>query len=91
MAIMIEMTIRAAKHKKPAPIIPKGPMFHESHSDNRGVKEEEDIEMQEQEVIQNVDENQIEIDKESFSNDATYAVSGPNIIHVKPIIHNADC
>ena len=91
MAIMIGMTIRAAKHKKPAPIIPKGPMFHESHCNNMGVKEEEDIEMQEQEVIQNVDENQIEIDKESFSNDATYAVSGPNIIHVKPIIHNADC
>ena len=90
MAIMIGMTIRAAKHKKPAPVIPKGPMYHESLSDIDGVvKVEEDIEMQE--VIQNSDENQIEIVQESSSNDSLYAVSGPNIIHVKPMIHNAEC
>ena len=46
MIIMIGMTIRAAKHKKPAPVIPKGPMYHESLSDIDGVvKVEEDIEM----------------------------------------------
>ena len=65
-------------------------MYHESLSDIDGVvKVEEDIEMQE--VIQNSDENQIEIVQESFSNDSLYAVSGPNIIHVKPMIHNAEC
>ena len=29
MPIMIALTIRAAKHHKPAPVLPKGPMFHE--------------------------------------------------------------
>ena len=90
MPFMIGMTIRAAKHKKPGPLIPKGPMFHEPLSDiDAVVKEEDDIEMQE--VIQNTDENQIEVDQESFSNDSTYAVSGPHIIHVKPMIHKAEC
>ena len=89
-AVMIGLTIRAAKHKKPAPVIPKGPMYHESLSDIDGVvKVEEDIEMQE--INQNTDENQIEVVPESFSNDSTYAVSGPHIIHVKPMIHNAEC
>ena len=65
-------------------------MYHESLSDIDGVvKVEEDIEMQG--VIQNAGENQIEVDQESFSNDSTYAVSGPNIIHVNPMIHNAEC
>ena len=30
MPIMIGLTIRAAKHQKPSPKIPKGPMFHDS-------------------------------------------------------------
>ena len=29
MPILIGLTIRSAKHKKTAPVIPKGPMFHD--------------------------------------------------------------
>ena len=84
MPIMIGLTIRAAKHKKRAPVIPKGPLYHEP-LENKVSVVEEDIEMQEVDV----DENHVESDGDSSSSPSCH-ISGPNIIHVNPIIH-AEC
>ena len=83
-AVMIGLTIRAAKHKKQAPVIPKGPLYHETIDNKVGVVEE-DIEMQEVDI----DENHVESDGDSSSSHSCH-ISGPNIIHVNPIIH-AEC
>ena len=79
MPVMIFMTIRAAKHKKPGPTIPKGPMFHETDT----TKNEENIEMLENDQVINDDERSMS------SNQSVSPL--PKIIHVKPIIHNAEC
>ena len=75
MPVMIFMTIRAAKHKKPGPTIPKGPMFHETDT----TENDEDIDMQENEVLE----------RSMYSNQSVSPL--PKIIHVKHIIHNAEC
>ena len=80
-AVMIGLTIRAAKHKKQAPVIPKGPLYHEP-LENKVSVVEEDIEMQEVDA----DENHVESDGNSSSSHSCH-ISGPNIIHVNPIIH----
>ena len=77
MPIMILLTIRANKKKKVAPIIPKGPMYHD---DNESV--EEAIEMQDIHV-----ENENSQNDESMS-DNSEILPVPKLIHVKPIIHN---
>ena len=81
MPIMIALTLRAANHKKPAPVIPRGPMFHEPSEDN------DEIEMQE-----NVEENEepignVENDPSDVSVEVAAEVPVSNIIIVKPIIN----
>ena len=78
MPIMILLTIRANKKKKVAPIIPKGPMYHD---DNKSF--EEAIEMRDIPA-----DNENSQDDEFMSeNSEVYPV--PKIIHVKPIIHHS--
>ena len=84
MPIMIGLTIRAAKHKKPAPVIPKGPQFHEPASDVGN----DAIDISENQVHELEDRNHAQ-DVE----DVSLAVFQPirsNVIHVKPII-NDEC
>ena len=78
MPIMILLTIRANKKKKVAPIIPKGPMYHD---DNESV--EEAIEMQDIHV-----ENEHSQNDESMSENSE-VLHFPRIIYVKPIIHHS--
>ena len=88
MPIMILLTVRAAKHKKPTPAIPKGPMYHEP--DNvEDENEEETIELQEIPVNEN-HVNEISDQYDSFSSQDSLSPS-PRIIFVKPIIHNTEC
>ena len=78
MPIMILLTIRASKKKKVAPIIPKGPMYHDVVE-----SVEENIEMEDVPT-----KNEISQDDEFISeNSDIYPV--PKIIHVKPILHNS--
>lgn len=51
MPIMIGLTIRAAKHQKPSPKIPKGPMFHDSDIDE-STSEHEVQASNEEEIVQ---------------------------------------
>ena len=77
MPIMILLTICANKKKKPTSVIPKGPMYHDDD-----VNDVEEIEMQEI-----ASENEILHQEQSTSgNDEVNPV--PNVIHVKPIVHN---
>ena len=88
MPIMILLTLRAAKHKKPGPAIPKGPMYHETDSVEEK-NEENCIELHEITINENnVNENSNEYDCFS-SQDSVSPI--PRIIFVKPMIHNTEC
>ena len=82
MPVMIGLTIRAAKHKKPAPVLPKGPMFHEQSDDDDG-HENEEHEMNDV----NVDEQVQEVPSDDYDSSV---VGHPNIIYVQPIIHDSE-
>ena len=88
MPIMILLTLRAAKHKKPGPAIPKGPMYHEPDCSVEN-NEEDGIELQEIAVNEN-QVNEISNQYDSFSSQDSVSPS-PRIIFVKPIIHNTEC
>ena len=83
MSIMIGLTIRAAKHKKPAPIIPKGPQFHEPIAKNANA-DQDVIELQE---IQEINDDQVE----SISSEESLQEGPARIIYVKPMIHHSEC
>ena len=53
MPILIGLTVRAAKHKKIAPIIPKGPMFHDGDNDKQRNEQDNQIEMSVPQEIKN--------------------------------------
>ena len=78
MPLMIGLTLRAAKHKKPTPVIPKGPMFHEDINidiNDRG----EEIQ------IETSYSNNFEAPEVSVSLSSHESVSPkPNVIFVKP-------
>ena len=82
MPVMIGLTIRVAKHKKPAPVLPKGPMFHEQSDDDDG-HENEEHEMNDV----NVDEQVQEVPSDDYDSSV---VGHPNIIYVQPIIHDSE-
>ena len=88
MPIMILLTLRAAKHKRPGPAIPKGPMYHEPDCSVEN-NEEDGIELQEIAVNEN-QVNEISNQYDSFSSQESVSPS-PRIIFVKPIIHNTEC
>ena len=88
MPVMILMTVRAAKHKKPGPAIPRGPMYHET--DSVEDHEEDGIEMQEIAAPADSCKSELSIQYDSFSSDESLSPS-PRLIFVKPIVHNAEC
>ena len=82
MPVMILQTLRAAKHKKTAPVIPRRLMFHE----NVNIDMDETIEMQE--IAGNNDQGEKEFESLS-SHESVFPP--PRIIYVKPIEQNAEC
>ena len=78
MPILIGLSIRAARHKKPASVIPRGPLFHEEINidiNNRG----EEIQM---EVPHSID---VQYQDEHISLSSHESISPkPNVIYVKP-------
>ena len=61
MPILIGLTIRAAKHKKVAPAIPKGPMFHDEDDDLNQDQHNNQIEMSVSHVVENNDVNHVSV------------------------------
>ena len=83
MPVMIGLTIRAAKHKKPGPVLPKGPMFHEQ-SDDDGNEEHE---------MHNMNNLNLEdLNQEVYSDDHSSSIvqQPPNFIHVQAMVHNLE-
>ena len=83
MPVMIGLTIRAAKHKKPAPVLPNGPMFHEQSDDDDDGHGNEEHEMNDV----NMDEQVQEVPSDDYDSSV---VGHPNIIYVQPIIHDSE-
>ena len=81
MPIMIALTLRAANHKKPAPVIPKGPMFHESSEDNDEMEMQENIQENEEPIVN------VENDPSAESIEEAAAAPVSSIIIVKPSIN----
>ena len=78
MPILIGLSIRAARHKKPAPVIPRGPMFHEDINININHRREE-IQMEVPHPVDVQDQD----DHISLSSHDSVSPK-PNVIYVKP-------
>ena len=84
MPILIGLSIRAARHKKPAPQIPKGSMFHEDINININDRGEEiQMEVPHQIDVQDQDEHNSLSSHESIS-------PKPNVIYVKSCSESAN-
>ena len=59
MPILIVLTVRAAKHKKIAPVIPKGPMFHDGDMKKCSKEQDNEIEMSAPPVLENHANNSV--------------------------------
>ena len=86
MPVMILQTLRAAKHKKTVPIIPRRLMFHENVNNDMDDDINETIEMQE--IAGNNDQDEKEFESLS-SHESVFPP--PRIIYVKPIEQNTEC
>ena len=78
MPVLIGLSIRAARHKKPAVVIPKGPMFHEDVNININDRGEE---------IQMEGSNSVDVEEpnDCISLSSHESISPkPNVIFVKP-------